>query len=120
MTGVGNPGGNCGACPMADWQAPKKKGGQNSAPSCTFLYSYMVYIVEAKTMGILEFSRTSITTGKMLNTMIAQRGLGTFAVKLSSTSKQGPKGTFYTPSVTMTAVKVDELKKALAESKAMG
>ena len=116
VTGIGNPGGDCASCPMAEWTASAKKNGKNNAPACSFLYSYMVWVVEAETMAILEFSRTSITTGKMLNTMIVQRGIGTFAVLMSSTAKQGPKGTFYNPTVAMTNVKVDELKRAMNEA----
>jgi hypothetical protein len=119
ITGVGNPGGDCATCPMSMWVKSTKKGGKNSAPPCSFLYSYMVYIVEAKTMAILEFSRTSILTGKMLNTMIMQKGIGAFAVRLGAVSKQGPKGTFYSPTISATNVKVEELKRALAEAEAV-
>lgn len=109
---------------MVEWTKSVAKRGapannKNNAPACSFMYSYMVYVIEAKSMAVLEFSRTSITTGKMLNTMIMQRGLGTFAVKLTSASKQGPKGTFYNPTITMTTVKVEELKTALKESSAV-
>jgi hypothetical protein len=76
----------------------------------------MIYIVETKTMAIMEFSRTSLLTGKMLNTMIAQKGLGTFAVRMTSIAKSGDRGNFFSPVVSSTTIKVDELKHALAEA----
>jgi hypothetical protein len=118
--GIGNPGGDCSRCELAQWaSSPSKKGKKNVAPPCTFLYSYMVYVVEANTLAILEFSRTSITPGKMLNTMVAQHGVGTFAVRLTSAQRNGPMGTYYTPIVNQMTIKADVLKKALAESTAM-
>jgi len=117
ITGVGNPGGECSSCPMNQWTPTKS--GKNNPPACSFLYSYMVWVIEAETMAILEFSRTSITTGKMINTMVAQRGLGTFCAKLTSSSKQGPKGTFYSPVVSMSAAKTEDFKRALAESQSV-
>ena len=119
LTGIGNPGGDCSVCPMAQWKQSSKKGGKNSAPPCSFLYSYMVYIVETKTMAILEFSRTSLLAGKMLNTMIAQKGLGTFAVRLTSIAKQSTMGNFFSPTVSSTNVKVEELKRAIAEAQSV-
>lgn len=119
VTGVGNPGGDCASCPMAEWTQPAKKGGKNRAPACSFMYSYLVYVVEIGQMAILEFSRTSITTGKMINTMVMQRGIGTFAIRLDSVSKQGPAGSYYSPTVSASSVKPDVLKKAVAEAHAV-
>jgi hypothetical protein len=116
LNGVGNPGGECALCPEADWSAPNKKNGKNLPPNCTFFYSYMVYVVEAETLAILEFSRTSITSGKMLNTIIVQHGIGTFAVRLASIKKDGNAGTFYSPVVNQTTAKAEWLKKAQKES----
>jgi hypothetical protein len=119
LTGFGNPGGDCSACSEADWIKPRTKNGKNLPPNCAFFYSYMVYVLEAETLAILEFSRTSITSGKMLNTIIAQRGLGTFAVRLSSVKKEGTKGTFSAPVINQTTAKAEWLKKAQAEAGAM-
>lgn len=135
VTGVGNPGGECAQCPMAQWSKPRgpssrgraaaQRGSQrdqkNDPPACSFLYSYMVYLLDLKQVAILEFSRTSISAGKMLNTMIVQRGVGNFAVTLGSVGKTGPRGTFYGPTVAPVSVKPDVLKRALTEMKrAMG
>lgn len=97
VKGVGNPGGDCATCPMAKW-TEGKKGKGNSAPQCNFIYSYVVYVVDLDQVVILEFSRTSIAAGKMLNTIIMQKGLGKFAVQLSSNSAKNGRGqTFYSP-----------------------
>jgi hypothetical protein len=97
FTGVGDPGGNCATCPMSKWTESKKKNGKNVAPACTFIYSYVVYVVDLDKVVILEFSRTSIPAGKMLNTMILQKGFGNFAAQLSATTQKNNSGTFSSP-----------------------
>lgn len=123
VNGIGVPGGYCVECPLGQWSpAPVKKGqaaGPNQAPVCTFIYSYMVFVVESKKMAIMELSRTGELAGRMLNTMIVQSGFGNFGVKLSATSKQGPKGTFYAPSVSAASVSTEVLKTAMAEASAV-
>lgn len=116
LKGVGDPGGDCATCPMSKWTQGKGKNSKNSAPACNFIYSYVVYVVELDTVTILEFSRTSIAAGKMLNTTILQRGLGTFASVLSANSSKGPKGTFYSPVVN--GAKVTDKVLASAKAKA--
>jgi len=113
-TGDGNPGGVCRDCPMSKW-IKGKEGEKNSPPPCTFSYSYMVYVVNAGVLAVLAFSRTSITTGKRLNTMIAQHGMGNFAVKMSSLSRSGGKGSFYLPIINPATVEPDILQTALKE-----
>lgn len=117
VVGVGNPGGECASCPMNKWVPSRKPGGKNTAPPCTFIYSYIVYVVEIEELCVLEFYRTSIPSGKMLNTMVLQKGLGNFAVQLKSTSQQGPKGTYYQPAI-QPAAKIKDTVLATARKKA--
>ncbi len=117
ITGVGNPGGDCSSCPMAHWTESKKKGGSNVPPACTFIYSYMVYVVELEQLVVLEFSRTSIPAGKMLNTMLLQKGFGAFGVQLSAASSKAKKGQYYSPVVNGAKVTAEQLKKAQAATK---
>jgi hypothetical protein len=123
VNGNGEPGGACDTCEFSHWlPAPVKKGqpaGTNMAPKCTFIYSYMVFVVESKKMAILELSRTGELAGRMLNTMIVQSGFGNFAVKLGSTSKKGPQGLYYAPSISATSAKAEDLKRAVAEAKSV-
>jgi hypothetical protein len=116
VTGIGDPGGDCGICPMAQW-VKNAKTGKNNAPECSFIYSYMVYVVEAKTLAVLEFTRTAITAGKMLNTMIVQGGIGTFAITLGASGRQGPKGNYYSPTISPAKITKVELTAALTEAK---
>lgn len=97
VTGVGEPGGDCATCPEAQWTGTKETG--RKPPQCQFSYAYVMYVAEHGALGLLEFKRTSIQTGKILNTMVKQKGLGNFAVELASVSQSGKKGTFYLPSV---------------------
>lgn len=119
VIGVGNPGGECATCPMSKWIPSTKPGGKNQAPPCTFIYSYIVYVVDTDELCVLEFYRTSIPTGKMLNTMVLQKGLGNFAVQLKSNGQQGPRGTFYQASIQPAKVKEEVLKTARAKAQEM-
>lgn len=113
LHGIGDPGGDCNTCPMAKWSEAKGKNKKNMPPQCNFIYSYVIYIVETNSVCILEFSRTSIAAGKMLNTMILQKGLGTFAAQLSAASSKNDRNqTFYSPIVNGAKVTDKILKMA--------
>lgn len=112
IVGVGEPGGECETCPMSHWTQDPSNPKKNRAPKCTFIYSYLVYIVETKSLAILEFYRTSVSAGKMVNTFIVQRGLGHFAIQLSAASSQGPRGTYYSPVVRYTEATPELLAEA--------
>lgn len=119
LKGVGDPGGDCATCPMAKW-TEGKKGKGNSAPQCNFIYSYVIYIVDLDAVVILEFSRTSIAAGKMLNSIIMAKGLGNFAVQLSSASAKNARGqTFYSPIINGAKVTDKVLATAKAKVEAM-
>lgn len=113
--GEGEPGGECAACPLNQWQGEK---GAKTPPECTFMYAYVTYVVEHDALATLRFQRTSIKAGKMLNTVVAQRGLGRFGVELSSSSQSGRKGTYSIPVIN--PVSLDEEVLAAAVSKARG
>lgn len=101
-TGRGDPLGEgvgvyaCSKCPLADWSGPKES---RVPPACTFGYSYMMYIKEFNAMAVLDFKRTSINVGKQLNTMVASRGIASFAVKLSGKQEESKRGKYYTPNI---------------------
>jgi hypothetical protein len=109
ITGEGTPGGVCADCPMNKWTGEGKK---RVPPQCVFSYSYLVYIQETKSLAIIDFKRTSIQSGKYINTIAAQKGLGKFAVKLGSTGVQAKKGSFYAPSITPVASNEEFLEEA--------
>lgn len=92
-TGEGEPGGDCETCIMNKWINNEK--GPNTPPKCAFSYVYVGWVEEFDSVALVEFRRTSINAGKMLNTVAAQRGLGNFAVKLKTSKQTGKRGTFY-------------------------
>lgn len=110
VTGVGTPSGDCRSCPMNRWEEGPK--GKRIPPKCSFVYSYIMYVVEMGVTAVVEFKRTSINVGKSLNTLLAQRGLGNVAVVLRSTPNQGPKGTFHVAAMSAANVPSDVLKAA--------
>lgn len=118
IIGVGNPGGECAACPMSQW-TKNPRGGKNLPAPCTFIYSYIVYVVETGDLCVLEFYRSGVNAGKMLNTMIVQKGLGKFAVQLRSQSQQGPRGSYYLPVLQPTKAAEQALKDANRKTQEM-
>jgi len=107
VRGVGDPGGACGQCQYAEWETSTKRGKEiRIPPKCTFIFSYMVYIVEHKQIAVLEFRRTSERVGRLLNTMVAQRGLRRFGIKLTSEIKREGNRTYAVP--TLSPAQVDE------------
>lgn len=109
-TGEGEPGGNCDECIMNKWIENEK--GPNTPPKCAFSYVYIGYVPEFESIALVEFRRTSINAGKMLNTVSAQRGLGNFAVKLKTSKQTGKRGTFYQAVVQPTQIEEEVLMRA--------
>lgn len=93
-TGEGNPGGLCEHCPNSQWT---KVGDRSVGPTCTFIFSYLVYIHEFQTYAVLEFKKTSEKVGKQLNTWILMRGFGNFSVRLSSQNMKKPGRSWEVP-----------------------
>jgi hypothetical protein len=92
--GVGDPGGECATCPLNKWT---EENGHRRPPQCQFMYSYIMYIVEYHAGAILNFKRTALPIGRSLNSIMARRGFGNVAVKISGKSKQGKRGSYFIP-----------------------
>lgn len=96
-----NPTGQCSAhgnrkdpvCPMAKWGAKNPKTGKSSPPPCDFYYEYVVWSQTHETFTQLRLQKTSMEAAEYLNGFIANKGLGKFAVSLSSTRQSG-KGSY--------------------------
>lgn len=113
--GIGDPGGNCQECPMAEWSAVTKRGKEiRVPPKCTFIFSYMVYVTEHKQMAVVEFRKTSERVGRLLNTMVAQRGLRQFAVKLGAEIKRDGNRTFAVPTLSPATASIEDMAAARA------
>jgi len=112
--GIGDPGGSCEDCPMAKWQGDK---GARKPPQCIFYYSYIVYAAEFDGNALLDFKKTSLGIGKMLNAAIARDGFGKVAIKLTAKLNKGRRGSYYTPA--LAPVKDQELKQDLIEQASM-
>lgn len=97
-----NPTGLCDEdhCPAAKWGAKNPKTGKSSPPPCVFSYEYVVWSDTHKTVATLAFSKSAINAAKYLNSFIQTKGLGKFAVRLSSKQEKG-KGTYAVPLVTL-------------------
>lgn len=115
LKGSGMPGGDCLKCPKASWVDDGK--GHRFPPECVFSYMYTVYVIEHKTIAMIDFRRTNINAGKQLNLMVIRNGCGNFAVALSSTKESGKRGTFYgmriAPATSVSPQALLEAKQAL-------
>ena len=106
-TGEGNPGGFCMGCPMNQWTG---EGKSRKGPSCVFMYSYMMYVVEFDSVGVMNFKRTGLATGKVLNTIVARTGFGKTVIRATSKMNSSGKGSYYIPQVfQVTGVGVEEV-----------
>jgi hypothetical protein len=112
VDGVGIPGGKCADCPMNHWTG--EEGGSNrKPPACTFMYSYIVYVIDWEIVGVVDFKRTSLNAGKIVNSLTQRRGLGTFGVRLSSTKQTNKnKQAYYQMSVVPVEVTEEDLSTA--------
>jgi hypothetical protein len=96
IIGIGNPGGTCADCFAAKWEKTEKG---NYPPECIFMYSYIMYVKEFDTIALFNFKKTSIGIGKMLNSLMMQRGFGKLAVKFSSRQQKSKAGVYFTPAI---------------------
>lgn len=111
--GVGYPGGSCAVCPMATWTG---EGDQRTPPACSFMYTYLVYAPEVGSLALLDFKKTTLQVGKVLNTIVMQRGLRNFSVVLGSTRATSKKGAYYVYTVTPEQVNSAAVAKVLANA----
>jgi hypothetical protein len=96
IEGVGDPGGPCEDCVMNKWAGER---GKRRPPACTFMYAYVVFVVETGSPALLYFKRTSIGIGRMMNAMVAQGGMRKTVIRLTSKGQKGKKGSYYTPMI---------------------
>jgi len=100
-SGTGSPGGVCAQCIYSRWT---QSGNTRIPPECTESYEYLSWVVGTNTVALLTFQKTTLRAARILNTHIAGRGFGNFAVELGSTKQITPKGTFFVPTITLVAI----------------
>ena len=109
IQGIGDPGILCAECPYSQWTPDPSRPGRNLPPQCTFIYSYQVVLPHAQMPATLEFSRTSESSARLLNTLIFTRRLGQFAVKLEGQAQQGRQGSFHIPQLSLVDAPEEDL-----------
>jgi hypothetical protein len=96
-TGVGDPGGDCKTCPMAQWiEDPDPKRAGKRLLRCSPSYHYIAYSVEANQLVAVSFSKTATSAAKDINGRVATFGLGKFMVELTATKGKGD-GNYFVP-----------------------
>lgn len=92
-TGIGNPGGSCGECPLKDWTDDK--------PQCSAGLEFGFEIEGLGILAVSEFKGSAIKTANlMVSNWRNQTDSGVVDVRfeLSVSKRQGPNGsTYFTP-----------------------
>jgi hypothetical protein len=104
--GVGDPGGDCLRCPLAQFH-------DEEPPECTEFKNFAAIVVPETGLPTLEdaivvsWKVTAIKAAKKLNTLLRMRGLDYFASIFEATSaeKTNDSGTFFVPDVAFVGVK---------------
>lgn len=112
--GFGNPGGDCASCKLAQWRPNPRDATKNLPPACSVVYSYVAWSVTHDTLVSIDFRRSGTQVAKFLNTMINSRGLGKFAVTLTSKNQKGARGTYAVAGVMLARVDEEQLETARA------
>ena len=115
--GVGEPGGSCHPCPMAQWQTGEK--GERLSPRCTEFLNLFVIVegYESATPLVLSFSKTNIAAGRQLINFIYSKRVSpwNFKYKLSSKFEDNGEFKYWTMKVSGDGIPDPELK-ATAEN----
>lgn len=101
--GKGSPGGDCGVCPLAQWNEETRK-----PPLCTETYN-VAGMNEIGELVIVSFQKSSAKVGKRVFSMLRMRPGQPWATILELTTRQDKNdlGTFFVPDVTVSKDKPD-------------
>jgi len=99
--GVGEPGGSCEACPLAQW------GESNTPPMCSEVYN-LAALTELGDLIILQFQKSSAKAGRKVFSMLRFAGPGKapwsrFYTAATHEETIKGKGTFAVPVVSVTS-----------------
>lgn len=100
------------SCPGRQW-VDDPKTGKRLKPWCIRVYQYLGYSVEHGSLVELHLQRSAEEAARYINTFIATKKLGNFAVRLGSKSKMGPRNTaFFGATVQLVQVDPSEMRAA--------
>lgn len=99
-------------CPGRLW-TDDPKTGKRLKPWCIRIYQYLGYSVDHGSLVELHLKRSGEEAARYINTFIATKKLGNFAIRLGSKAKSGPRNTsFFNPTVQL--VQLDRSEMAAA------
>ena len=87
ITGVGEPGGDCRSCDMAQWI--NNDVGRNTPPPCGEACVYLVWVVEAEMPAVIRFKTTSLAPAVKMSKLLKLRGMNTIALELGTRMNEG-------------------------------
>lgn len=110
--GVGDPGGVCAECPMAEWASGEN--GRRIPPPCDLAYHYLVaYGNKYSNYAELVMRGTQKTTAQQVNALYRQGGPGRTFIKLGSAMNRRGQRSWYVPTVE----KYEQLKTSVLDKK---
>lgn len=97
--GIGDPGGSCAECPLSKWTANEKDPKKNRPPACNVRQHYILWLPEQQVLVELVLQKTGLNAAKAINNVIKTRGMGYFAISLTSEETKTRLNSFYVPIV---------------------
>lgn len=121
-TGIGNPGGACATCPMAQWGTDAD--GKGIPPACSVVYTFGAWALDASTHDaigpvVFSFKKTSANAAKQINMFAMMNGWGGFGLRV--TTKKTTKGVniFQEPVLASTKIEPEVLAMVREFAKGM-
>jgi hypothetical protein len=133
LDGIGDPGGSCLACPLSKWTLKDrdghfytiekgvanyrtKAGEEMIPPPCTEQWVFPCVELKSswKVPGAVVFSKSSYPEGMKFGFMLQNAPIDT-VYKITTESQTGPKGTWYTPKVSLLRKATPEEAKVILE-----
>lgn len=110
LQGIGEPGIECGACPLAEW------GEGNTPPLCTETYN-VAALTELGDLIFLGFSKSSAKVGKRLFSMTRLTAGAPWSklYKATTHAEKNDKGNFFVPDITVEGPTPSELLPAAVQ-----
>ena len=105
LQGVGDPGIECHACPLAEWR-------DNQPPLCSETYN-VAALTELGDLVIVGFSKSSARVGKRMFSML-RLSIGApwnHVYEVTTLAERNDRGRFYIPQVRKADVATDELRR---------
>lgn len=99
--GFGTPGGVCADCPLSQWGEYNEQTKTSAAPKCKEGILVRAYSITHKSIVDFQFMAGDRGKGVFVQQQAMSYGWGGFAIKVTSTTKENKKGSWFVPVIEM-------------------